>query len=93
MNEPKNRMASVETRGPGRPTKQELEENPPKPAKTVTIIKHVLALVCPCCGKGSEAKVLITKEFKRKMLCGSCAGKYWVTYDDKGKPSMTRAMD
>lgn len=92
MNEAKNRMAQAETRGPGRPTKQELAENPPQPAKFVEV--NTISLVCPCCGRGAMTRVLDARneQGKRKHLCLNCGGRFVATYDEKDKPISVRVL-
>jgi uncharacterized protein (DUF983 family) len=90
MKDHKNRMNEAQTRGPGRPTQQELKENPPQPAKTV--VRTSESLVCPCCGRGARTRIIHSLGDKRTHICNSCAGRFVATYNPDDKPVSVRVL-
>jgi hypothetical protein len=92
MKDHKNRMNEAQTRGPGRPTQQELKENPPKPAKFIEV--NTISLVCPCCGRGAMTRVLDARseQGRRKHLCLNCRGRFIATYNQQDKPISVRVL-
>ena len=84
------KMLTGKNRG-GAPTKRELEERPPEPARVVEVEVKELHLVCPCCGRGAGARVERTRLPKRWLQCKECLGRYMALYKD-GKPVIVRPL-
>ncbi len=74
-----NRMTtSAKKRGPGRPTKAEIDARPaPIPADPIPL---PVGRICPCCGRGMVPKVLRGTNTEKYCKCTLCGGsfKMWI---------------
>ena len=90
----RDRMARGRDRAEKLEVKKSLPPAPPevKPAREVVLKIPVRGMICPCCGRGMQPRVVRGKGANaRVMLCTLCAGKFLVTYR-AGKPAFARPL-
>jgi hypothetical protein len=75
----------------GRPSKEFSDANPFVPAVEAPL-PPVMGLICLCCGRGMQPRVINTARLLRTLACSLCGGRMRALYSESGKPTYVRVL-